>query len=250
MSKSEKYLLVMSYHCVFTFQHRRLIYSSKTVLIHHFFCTYTVKDLSVEHATIAKCCVLLLNTEKYHCDTELLTGSCEFLPGINGIFSWTHAVVNHEEMPHFLFLLTEAFNTPSSLNRKVHLLGSFQNIKMARTAICNLILGKKDSFYIWLIQYNKGWCHIWNRTLWIHMQCWEVTFKPLLLQQEVPLQRSMATSGWWLAGLRRDSEALLTAVCIYPFPPLAGGIPTLICVNELRLLTPFWTDTSGYGFMF
>lgn len=26
--------------------------------------------------------------------------------------------------------------------RKVHILGSFQNIKMARTAICNLILGK------------------------------------------------------------------------------------------------------------
>lgn len=26
--------------------------------------------------------------------------------------------------------------------RKIHILGSFQNIKMARTAICNLILGK------------------------------------------------------------------------------------------------------------
>ena len=26
--------------------------------------------------------------------------------------------------------------------RKIHLLGSFQNIKIARTAICNLILGK------------------------------------------------------------------------------------------------------------
>lgn len=28
--------------------------------------------------------------------------------------------------------------------RKVHILGSFQNIKMARTAICNLILGKTE----------------------------------------------------------------------------------------------------------
>lgn len=26
--------------------------------------------------------------------------------------------------------------------RKIHILGSFQNIKMARTALCNLILGK------------------------------------------------------------------------------------------------------------
>lgn len=30
--------------------------------------------------------------------------------------------------------------------RKVHILGSFQNIKMARTAICNLILGNNSFF--------------------------------------------------------------------------------------------------------
>ncbi len=29
---------------------------------------------------------------------------------------------------------------------KIHLLGSFQNIAIARTAICNLILGQLDSF--------------------------------------------------------------------------------------------------------
>uniref|UniRef100_A0A673CA60 RNA-binding protein PNO1 n=1 Tax=Sphaeramia orbicularis TaxID=375764 RepID=A0A673CA60_9TELE len=33
---------------------------------------------------------------------------------------------------------------------KVHILGSFQNIKMARTAICNLILGKNDSLRLFL----------------------------------------------------------------------------------------------------
>ena len=32
--------------------------------------------------------------------------------------------------------------------RKVHILGSFQNIKMARTAICNLILGS-SSLFLW-----------------------------------------------------------------------------------------------------
>lgn len=31
--------------------------------------------------------------------------------------------------------------------RHVHILGSFQNIKMARTAICNLILGNKR--FLW-----------------------------------------------------------------------------------------------------
>uniref|UniRef100_A0A9L0IF56 RNA-binding protein PNO1 n=1 Tax=Equus asinus TaxID=9793 RepID=A0A9L0IF56_EQUAS len=42
---------------------------------------------------------------------------------------------------------------------KVHILGSFQNIKMARTAICNLILGN-SSFFLW--------CFLWkekNRNL-------------------------------------------------------------------------------------
>lgn len=36
--------------------------------------------------------------------------------------------------------------------RKVHILGSFQNIKMARTAICNLILGNSNFFlccFLW-----------------------------------------------------------------------------------------------------
>lgn len=35
-----------------------------------------------------------------------------------------------------------------SLNSKVHILGSFQNIKMARTAICNLILGKDIVWFV------------------------------------------------------------------------------------------------------
>lgn len=37
--------------------------------------------------------------------------------------------------------------------RKVHILGSFQNIKMARTAICNLILGESSLFL---------WCFLWE----------------------------------------------------------------------------------------
>lgn len=64
------------------------------------------------------------------------------------------------------------------------------------------------------MQYNKGWCYIWNRTLWIQL-CWEMTFKPVLLLQEVHLQRSMATSGWWRVGLQRDSDVLM---CIHLFP--------------------------------
>ena len=38
-----------------------------------------------------------------------------------------------------IFLCTENFHF---IYRKIHILGSFQNIKLARTAICNLILGK------------------------------------------------------------------------------------------------------------
>lgn len=87
---------------------------------------------------------------------------------------------------------------------------------MARTAICNLILGKKHFFCVTDKLYNKGWCHLWSKTLWIHMWCWESTFKnPFLPQQEVHLRRFTATSEWWPAGLLRDSEVLLTAVCIY-----------------------------------
>lgn len=33
---------------------------------------------------------------------------------------------------------------------KIHILGSFQNIKIARTAICNLILGK----YLFSLEYD------------------------------------------------------------------------------------------------
>lgn len=50
-----------------------------------------------------------------------------------------------------------------SVYRKVHVLGSFQNIKMARTAICNLILGKTSIVFIaqyimWLMLLR--WCFI------------------------------------------------------------------------------------------
>ena len=38
--------------------------------------------------------------------------------------------------------------------RKVHILGSFQNIKMARTALCNLILGN-SSFFLWCFLWKK-----------------------------------------------------------------------------------------------
>lgn len=50
----------------------------------------------------------------------------------------------------------------------------------------------------------------------------------------------MATSGWWRAGQLRDSEVSLAALCIYPFPSLAGNNPTLVRDDGMDLfgLTP------------
>lgn len=52
------------------------------------------------------------------------------------------------------------------------------------------------------IHYNRGGCHVWSG---------DISTKKndplnLLLQQEVHLQKSTETSGWWPAGPLRDSE--------------------------------------------
>lgn len=91
---------------------------------------------------------LLLHAKTSLWYVELFTDNCELL--IRGMLWFP---LERREISYLILLHL-------SLNRKVHLLGSFQNIKMARTAICNLILGKKDCFYIliqdlitWLMSY-------------------------------------------------------------------------------------------------
>lgn len=96
---------------------------------------------------------------------------------------------------------------------------------MARTAICNLILGKNIVFI----------CGIYTFPLRLTLY-WEITSKPCSPQQEVHLQRSTATSGWWRAGRQRDSEVSLAAVSIYPVSYWPVGFP-LIYVDELGLTT-------------
>lgn len=85
--------------------------------------------------------------------------------------------------------------TPPSFSslRKIHILGSFQNIKMARTAICNLILGRLDFS-----------CNDWCRLMFWEQGCDLST--PPSPPQEVHLQRSTETSEPWPAGPPSDSE--------------------------------------------
>lgn len=96
---------------------------------------------------------------------------------------------------------------------------------MARTAICNLILGKKHYFFYVNNAVQQRLMSCVEQNMNTHVVLRIDLLNPFLPQQEVHLQRFTATSEWWPAGLLRDSEVLLTAVCIYPSSRLLVEFP-------------------------
>lgn len=99
------------------------------------------------------------------------------------------------------YLLTEGFSINAGLMafyRKIHILGSFQNIKMARTAICNLILGKSVLLSNLL---HDAWIvlAVWGTTLPLTLGCPHLAGNCLVALKKEVWRSSREPRAWFLA---------------------------------------------------